>query len=68
MKYVRWVNFYPPTDGNGPESWNTTSWISYCLAEKYAKLGRIACIRVEFETGEGIQNEKVATTNIGSRK
>lgn len=54
MKHVRWVNFYPPTDGNGPSQWATTSWKTREWADKHAARGRLACVRVEFEDGDGL--------------
>lgn len=55
---VRWVNFYPPcandrlSAGNHP--WRTTSWNTREDADKNAMPNRWACIRVEFDNGDGI--------------
>lgn len=53
MKHVRWVNFYPPSDGN-MRMWDTTSWITRDLADQYSRKGRLACVRVEFSDGDGL--------------
>lgn len=52
MEHTRWVNFYPPT---GPNAAPTTSWISRHFADKNAKRGRLACVKVKFEDGDGLQ-------------
>jgi hypothetical protein len=54
MKRERWVNFYPPTDFNGPANWATTSWVTRDLADENAKRGRLACIEVRFRDGDGL--------------
>lgn len=56
MRHVRWVNFYPPTDGNGPRRWATTSWNRRQWADDHAGLGRLACVRVEFCDGHGLSD------------
>jgi len=48
-----WVNVYRPfveSVGN--------AYASKDLADKWAGAGRIACIEVEFEPGEGLQNDE----------
>lgn len=53
--HIRWVNFYPPCDGESLSfPWRTTSWISRELADRNAKPGRIACVMVEFDDGAGL--------------
>lgn len=55
MKHTRWVNFYPPCEGESPRfPWRTTSWFTRELADKNAKRGRLACIKVEFTAGDGL--------------
>lgn len=54
-KRVRWVNFYPPSDGNF-DQWQTTSWITRVLADKNKQRGRLACVKVEFVDGDGLSD------------
>ncbi len=51
---TRWINLYPPCDTHREHPWRTTSWNTRALAEKNAKPGRIACVEVQFEPGEGL--------------
>lgn len=51
---VRYVNFYPPCDLTSIHPWRTTSWTERKDADRYARTGRIACIRVEFNMGDGL--------------
>ena len=45
-KLVRWVNLYEGGAG--------AAHITHELADQNAGIGRIACIRIEFEEGEGL--------------
>lgn len=52
---IRFVNFYPPCDDTtSAHPWRTTSWDTQELADRNAQPGRIACIMVEFEPGQGL--------------
>lgn len=52
---TRWVNFYPPIDDMSAfHPWRTSSWVSKELADRNAKQGRLACVKVEFSEGEGL--------------
>lgn len=51
---TRWVNFYPPAPLGGEHPWRTTSWFTREDADRFARPGRIACVRVEFENGDGL--------------
>lgn len=64
----RWINLYPPCDlRRDPCSpWRTTSWTSRHLADRKAKPGRIACIEVEFEPGDGLEKPVSAEHLAGS--
>lgn len=46
-KQVRWVNIYP-------DGWLSESYDSQEKARRHSSLSRVACIRVEFEEGEGL--------------
>lgn len=47
-KHVRWVNCYPP-EGPPDRAHETRD-----IADKSACRSRIACVRIEFEDGEGL--------------
>lgn len=50
-KKVRWINVYESENGHG--TW-VSIWSSKELADQKAALSRVACIRVEYEEGEGL--------------
>lgn len=59
---MRWVNFYPPCDSTaGAHPWRTTSWFSRADAERHARPGRIACVKVEFNEGDGLSDKETRT-------
>lgn len=51
-KQVAWVNFYHDFVGNRGSAHTTRE-----AADVWRK-GRIACVRVEFEEGEGLQDDE----------
>lgn len=58
MTEVRWVNFYPPCDDVASgDPWRTTPWVTRELADAYARSSRVACVRVEFDHGQGLKEE-----------
>ncbi len=57
---IRWVNFYPPCDYiSGGHPWRTTSWHTRGDADRHAREGRVACVMVEFELGDGLPVARV---------
>ena len=73
MKSTRWVNIYPITDG-AESARNISSWTTREHADKFASPDREACLRIEYEKGDGLIKEegpgisKIIITNFGPWK
>lgn len=67
MKHTRYVNFYPPCDADEHTThpWRTTSWVTRALADRNARRGRLACVCIEFEDGDGLSNADQRTMADG---
>lgn len=52
-KHSLWVNVYHGC-GFGPTEYDAFGYASKEKADKVSGLGRLACVRVEFEEGEGL--------------
>lgn len=52
---TRWVNFYPPAPLESAHPWRTTSWHYEDDAHANAREGRIACVQVTFQHGQGLR-------------
>lgn len=50
---VMWVNVYSPVIGSLGSAYGTRG-----LADQMAGRGRIACVKVKFDDGEGMENEQ----------
>lgn len=53
-RHVRWVNVYRGLDGR---MWGASLCVSREMADAHADCNRIACLRIEFEEGQGLDGE-----------